>query len=322
MKEVLVRRLRLAFKGHALSPTLRYEVQMGFASLDMESEPRIPLLDASLTWEALRDLNLQVGQMKVSHGRQGTMSTGKLQMVDRSIVVSEAGLNRDVGVAVFSKDLFGVGQRLGYALGVYGGDGRNQTGRESGFLYAARLEGRPLGGFKDDSEADMAWEHVPRLSLGLSAAYNQNTNRPRSTSGTPYPSGGFDYLHLGADLVFKFHGFSFQGEMMLRKADKNTRGVDAGGESVAIHARPMRGGYVQAGQLLLDELELTARYGRLEPLQGNRDPSFSRSDELGGGINYYVAKHDLKIQGDYFYLPTGGFEKGAHQGRLQAQLVF
>jgi hypothetical protein len=320
--EVGVRRLRLAFAGHAFSPKLTYKIQLAFSNLDTEPDLRLPLRDAYITWEPLRDVSFHAGQKKVAYGRQRVTSSSSLQMVDRSIVIGELNLDRDVGLEVFSKDLFGLGGHLGYVLGVYGGDGRNRLGREHGLLYAARIEGRPFGKFQDHVEADMAWETKPRLSLGLGAAYNQNTNRPRSTTGTPYASGDFDYLHLGADLVFKFSGFSLQGEVMIRKADRDSRVVDMNGEASTIRARSARGAYVQAGQMLLDEVEVTARYGRFEPLGDDGDPTLVRSDELGGGLNYYVSGHDLKVQGDYFYLPTGGFDGGAHQGRVQAQLFF
>lgn len=320
--EVTVRRLRLAFGGHALSPKLTYRVQLAFSNLDTEPDLRLPLRDAYITWEPLRDVSLRFGQKKVAYTRQRLISSSALQMVDRSIVLTELNLDRDVGMEVFSKDLFGLGGHLGYVLGVYGGSGRNRLGREHGLLYVARLEGRPFGKFNDFVEADMAWEPKPRLSLGMGAAYNQNTDRPRSTTGDPYPSGDFDYLHLGADLVFKFSGFSLQGEVMIRKADQDSRGVDIDGEASTIYARSARGAYVQAGQMLLDEVEVTARYGRFDPLGDHGDPSLVRSDELGGGLNYYVSKHNLKVQGDYFYLPTGSFDGGAHQGRVQAQLFF
>ncbi len=320
--EVMVRRMRLAFAGHAFSPKLTYKIQLAFSNLDMEPDLRLPLRDAYITWSPLRDISLHAGQKKVAFGRQRVTSSSALQMVDRSIVVGELNLDRDVGMEAFSKDLFGLGGHLGYVLGVYGGDGRNRLAQEHGLLYVARLEGRPFGQFKDHVEADMAWEPKPRLSLGVGTAYNQNTNRPRSTTGTPYPAGSFDYLHLGADLVFKFSGFSLQGEVMVRKADEDTRGVEIDGEVSTIHARSARGAYVQVGQMLLDEVEVTARYGRFEPLGDNGDPSLVRADELGGGVNYYISKYNLKVQGDYFYLPTGGFEGGAHQGRVQAQLFF
>jgi len=39
-------------------------------------------------------------------------------------------------------------------------------------------------------------------------------------------------------------------------------------------------------------------------------------------VSDYVSQHDSKVQGDDFYLPSDGFDDGAHQGRLQAQLHF
>jgi hypothetical protein len=320
--ELAVRRMRLALQGHALTHDLTYKIQLGFSHLDTESDMRLPLRDAYLTWSPLRDLSLNAGQKKVAFGRQRVVSSSALQMVERSMVVGELNLDRDVGAELFSKDLFGLGGRLGYVLGVYGGDGRNRRGRDHGLLYAARLQTRPFGAFDDYEEADMGREGKPRLSLGVGAAYNQNTNRPRSTFGDPYPEGDFDYVHLGADLVFKLGGFSLQTEVLLRKANTASRTLDVDGEPLTITSRSARGAYVQAGQMLTDHVEVTGRYGQLVPLSGNGDPNLVEAHELGGGVSYYVSQHDLKVQGDYFYLPSDGFDDGAHQGRLQAQLYF
>lgn len=311
--EVLVRRARLVLQGHAAGPTFTYYLQFSFANLDNEADLRLPLRDAYVTWSASRDLSLRAGQMKVPFSRQRVVSSSALQMVDRSIVVSELNLDRDVGVQVFSRDLFGTG-RLGYAIGVFGGEGRNRLGRRAGLLYTARLEAWPFGAFDDYVESDMQRRLRPRLAIGLSSGYNQNTNRPRSTIGTPYTAGDLDYTHAGADVLFKWRGVSLTSELMYRSA-----------RAGAGHARPLPrsawGAYVQGGYLLTSRSELTGRLGVLEPHTGS-DPLLVGADEIGVGMSHYLHGHDLKVQGDVFRVSDRSAGRTAAQVRLQLQLFF
>lgn len=320
--EMVMRRMRVVLQGNAAGPDLTYYIQLAFSNQDTESDLRLPLRDAYVTFAAARDMSLRFGQMKVPYGRQRVVSSSALQMVDRSLVTSELNLDRDVGLSLFSKDLFGLGGVLGYNVSVFGGDGRNRLGERYGYLTTARIEVLPFGAFDDFIEADFKRDPKPRLAIGAGVAYNQNTNRPRSTTGEPFEEGDFDYLHLGADLSFKVAGFSLQGELMYRKADANTRTVQIDDVDTLINARSAFGGYAQAGMMLTDKLELTARYGYLNPLSGNADAKLLQSHELGGGFSYYFSEHNLKLQGDYFYLPTDGWDNGAHQVRVQSQVFF
>lgn len=317
--EFQIRRMRVVFQGNALGPRLTYYIQLSFANLDMEPDLRSPLRDAYITWAPRRDLNVRAGQMKVPFSRQRVVSSSALQMVDRSIVVSELNLDRDVGVQLFSKDLFGTG-KLGYAVGWFGGDGRNRVAREAGYLYSARLEAWPFGAFDDFVESDIRRDPRPRLAVAANVGYNQNTNRPRSTIGEPYPSGSFDYRHAAVDLMFKQRGWSVEAEWLYRRANEDRQIVIVGGVPTTIESRSGYGAYVQAGRMLTDRLELTGRYSSLSPFSGTAT-TFVESEELGAGVSYYAREHNLKLQGDYFVVDAGPARR-LHQLRAQLQLFF
>lgn len=316
-----VRRMRIVFQGNALGPELTYYIQLAFSNLDMESDLRSPLRDAYFTWTIARDASLRVGQMKVPHGRQRVVSSSAQQMVDRSIVTSEFNLDRDVGVQLFSKDLFGLGGRLGYSLALFGGDGRNRIAERFGLLYAARVQVTPMGSFEDQVEADIKRERKPKLAIAGSVAYNQNTNRPRSTFDAPYRGVHFDYLHVGADVLLKWRGLSVSGEYFYRKADKNERRALIDDVPTAQFSRSGWGAFGTIGQMVIGGLEVLVRFGYQKPLKGAEQGVHERY-ELGGGLSYYFREHNLKLQSDYFYLPTGGFEHGNHEVRLQAQVYY
>mgnify|MGYP000880865920 CR=1 FL=1 len=315
-----IRRMRLVFQGNADGPRLTYYVQLAFSNLDNEADLRLPLRDSYITWTPKRDLNVRVGQMKVPFSRQRVTSSSALAMVDRSIVVSELNLDRDVGVQLFSKDLFGTG-KLGYAIALFGGEGRNRLGRTAGMLYTGRLEAWPLGAFDDYVEGDITRGRTLRVAFGVNIGYNQNTNRPRSTIGTPYAAGDFDYRNVSVDAVLKWRGLSLTSEWMARRADRDSRRVTVNASPVTIWSRSGSGFYVQAGQMLTARLEATGRYSRLRRANGT-DPAFTNGREAGAGLGYYLQGHDLKLQGDYFHVTDATTGNLTHQARVQLQLFF
>lgn len=325
LTQIQVRRARMLLQGNVYGPELTYYIQLAFSNRDTEPDARLPLRDAYFTYAPHPSTNLRFGQMKVPYGRQRVVSSSAQGMVDRSIVTTELNLDRDVGVQLFSKDLFGLGETLGYAVGVFGGDGRNRLATNAGYLYVGRLSFTPFGGFDEFVEADIGRDPRPRLAIAAGAAYNQATNRPQSTIGSPYsdPTVFFDYTHFGVDFSFKWHGFFATGEWMLRQANARAIGIDDGtGATTSFASREAWGGYVQVGQMLTDELELSARLGHLNPLR-ETDPKLSLTQEVGGGVSYYFEEHNLKVQSDYFYYARNSdFEAGDHQIRIQSQLFF
>ena len=317
--EIGIRRMRLVFQGNAMGPALTYYVQLAFSNLDTEPDLRLPLRDAYVTWAPGRGVNLRVGQMKVPFSRQRVVSSSALQMPDRSIVITELSLDRDVGLQMFSRSL--LGGKMGYAVGIFGGEGRNRVARAAGALYTARLEAWPFGQFDDYVEGDVQRSQAWRVAFGGGVGYNHNTNRPRSTTGTPYPAGDFDYGHAGADILVKKSGWSITSEIMYRDADRDTSAIVMNGGLSVIHSRSGWGGFVQGGKMITDRIELTARYGRLQP-SAETDPTFFDARELGGGFSYYIRRHDLKIQADYFAVTDTATGRGVHQARGQFQLFF
>lgn len=317
--EIAIRRMRVVLQGNALGPALTYYVQLSFANQDSEPDLRLPLRDAYVTWNPAGGLNVRIGQMKVPFSRQRVVSSSALQMVDRSIVVSELNLDRDVGLQVFSRKVAG-SDRVGYAVGVFGGEGRNRLGRAAGLLYAARVEAWPLGPFDDMVESDQNRRQAWRVAVAGNLGYNQRTNRPRSTIGTPYAAGDFSYRHAAFDAVLKGHGWSLQGEWLWRRADADARAVVVTGQPVTIRSRSGAGAYLQLGRMLTPRLEGVVRASRLRPEAGT-DPTFVEASEQSAGVSYYFRQHDLKLQADVGRVTERRTDRG-HQARVQFQLFF
>ncbi|HQY61467.1 MAG TPA: porin [Polyangiaceae bacterium] len=318
--QLAIRRARLAFRGNVLGPKLTYYVQLAFSNADTESDLRLPLRDASMQWEALRDIGLRFGQMKVPLGRQRVISSGALEFPDRSIIIEELSLHRDVGVVAYSRNLLGLGDTLGYQVGVFGGDGRNRVAESAGLLWVARVDLWPNGHFTDLSEGDLERLPKPRLACGLTVAYNQNSYRQQSVVGDTYRLGGYDYLHGSADLMFKWRGLALSGEALLRNADLDSRdGKAADGKPLREWSRSGAGYFAQLSQMLNENIQVATRFSHLQPFRST-DPRLLSRSEAAGSVSYYIAGHALKVQADYSYLFGPGEAGGRHLARLQFQL--
>lgn len=301
--ELSVRTARVAFGGTAFSPDVRYSALLAFGAGDFEAGNPSPLLDAFLEYTGWRDLNVRLGQFFVPFDRARTIREYALQFVDRPQVVSELNLDRDMGVMLSSQDLFGLGGRLAYALGLFSGQGRNRLVAEKpGFLYVARATVRPMGPFDDDAEGDLQQTPTPHVAFGVAAAFNQDTSRQKSTTGTVFTLGGFDQTHLAADVVFKWRGVSLLAEVLYRHANAAVHEGEVNGAPFREFARSGWGYVVQAGVLVHERVEVAARWNQLRFLAG--DPALEalvrqQGREFGVGANVYVNRHLAKVQLDW-----------------------
>lgn len=317
----MIRRARLVLAGHVFTPRLIYYIQLGFSNRDMEPDLLIPLRDAYVSWQPLRDIGIRFGQMKVPFGKQRVVSSSALQMVDRSIVVAELNMDRDVGLYLLSEDFLGLKGRLMYQVGVFSGRGRNRAFGQESVIYFGRIQVNPFGAFPDHlSEGDHLRVRRPRMSIGLNAAQNLNSNRLLSTHGGSYTLGTYTYTHYAADLHLKLAGLSVISEFLYRSGTPDSYMVDQPMPKTE-YARNAVGYYVQAGYMFRLPFEIVGRWGELYPI-GTTDPTLFHQREAGGGLNFYFWEHSLKIQTDYFYLFGDDPKASRHQWRIQAQVFF
>ena len=326
--EINVKTLRLWIQGHVFSPETRYGIQLAMGGNDFEAGSSSPIFDAYFDFSQVRDANLRVGQFFVPFDRLRTIREFALQSVDRAVAITELTLDRDVGVHLYSNDLFGKDGKLGYSLGLFGGEGRNRFGaQEPGFLYTARLSYRPFGAFDEDSEGDLARRASPKLMIGTAFAYNQNARRVRGTTGPTLALANTDYLHFAIDTSFKWRGFAFLGEVVLRGSTTNVRfGVDEDGDPFTQTPARALGYVVQASYAFIPEFELWGRWDEVRT-PWNTDATLdtlvaARGRELAGGVNYYVNGHAFKIQLDVQHAFGDTFDSGTSVVRVQLDATF
>jgi hypothetical protein len=309
----LVRRARLKFDGYAFSPKLEYKMELGLSNRDISgaseftsNAPRY-ILDALIKWHFYENFELWFGQTKLPGNRERVISSGDLQMVDRSLLNSRFTIDRDFGFQLrhhfnlsdqfIIKEIFSLAQ----------GEGRNvTTGNLGGYQYTGRVELLPFGDFEskgDYSGGDLKREETPKLSLGISYDHNNNAVKTRSNQGSYMVTDtGFFETNINTlfiDAMFKYHGFSLMAEYADRDAlDPFAKNSDGSltGDSVQVG----NGLNIQTGYLFKNQMEISGRYTNVESDKSITGENPENQYTLG--LSKYFVGHKLKVQTDISHL--------------------
>ena len=314
----IVRRARLKFDGFAYSPKLKYKIELGLSNRDISgandfnrNTPRY-ILDAVIMWKFAKNWELWAGQTKLPGNVERVVSSGNLQLIDRSLLNSRFNIDRDLGVQIRHKSNLGGNFITREKFSISQGEGRNVTeGNEGGLQYTARLELLPFGAFKskgDYSQSDLKREEKPKLMLGFTYNFNEDAVRERGFAGdymirTDETIYGTDQTTIFVDAMYKYNGFSFMGEYAKRTADNEIAteidGVTPTGD-VVLTGNALN---LQAGYLFKNNYEIAGRYTTLEfESVTGKDPT----KQYTLGFNKFVLGHKLKIQSDLSYTTVDG----------------
>ena len=309
----LIRRARLKFDGWALTPKLKYKIELGLSNNDISGankytgdSPRY-ILDAVLKWNFYENFELWAGQTKLPGNVERVISSGNLQFIDRSILNSRFNLDRDIGFQLHHKTRLGENFLMKEKLSLSQGEGRNITvGNLGGLKYTGRLEFLPFGEFVDKgdySEADLVRENKPKLMLGVVYDYNDDAVRTRSNQGSfmEFDNGTLymtDISTFFLDAVFKYQGFSLLTEYADREADEPLamqQGETDFSEYVVAEGKAFN---IQAGYVFKSNYEIAARYSTND---FNSITNLSDRKEYTLGGSKYIVGHKLKVQADLNY---------------------
>lgn len=309
----LIRRARLKFDGWALTPKLKYKIELGLSNNDISGankytgdSPRY-ILDAVLKWNFYENFELWAGQTKLPGNVERVISSGNLQFIDRSILNSRFNLDRDIGFQLHHKTRLGENFLMKEKLSLSQGEGRNITvGNLGGLKYTGRLEFLPFGEFVDKgdySEADLVRENKPKLMLGVVYDYNDDAVRTRSNQGSfmEFDNGTLymtDISTFFLDAVFKYQGFSLLTEYADREADEPLamqQGETDFSEYVVAEGKAFN---IQAGYVFKSNYEIAARYSTND---FNSITNLSDRNEYTLGGSKYIVGHKLKVQADLNY---------------------
>ena len=329
---LLVRRARLKFSGFAYSPKLKYKLELGLSNRDIgkassfTNEAPKYILDAVVKWNFSGNFVLWFGQTKLPGNRERVISSGDLQLVDRSLLNSRFNIDRDMGFQLrhhfnltdtfIVKEMFAISQ----------GEGRNiTTGNLGGHQYTSRIELLPFGKFASKGDyrgSDLKFEPVPKLALGFTYDFNNDAVKNRSNQGSYMTNDtGFYSTNISTvfvDAMYKHKGFSVMAEYAYRDAEdafaKNSDGTLTGDVVQVGNALNLQTGY-----LLSKTLEISGRYTNIDwdsDITGK-----GAENQYTLGLSKYIVGHKLKVQTDVSYLDLAS-KTNQFMYRLQVDIHF
>jgi len=329
-----LRRIKLCFNGYAYTKDLAYRLVINFANSGNSPTAGSGLLEETyMNYRFLDEVQVRFGQDKVQFGRQFITQSSVQQFVDSSMVTVAFVPGIDTGLMIHGKIVGGI---FNYNIAAYGGAGQNTFRATSDNAFSARATFNPFGAVKY-SESDMEYSQNPLASIGANFFRNTINGAEKNNLSFAGSKGWYgignplqpaakkidaneavDFNTAGVDAVFKWRGFSAQGEYFTGQADGQT-------SSNIVRAE---GFYLQAGYFVIPKkLELAARYAYLDP---NRDVANDHWIESTGAVSWYINNHSLKLQADYTDVhrqaaiasTSGRNATDDQQVRFQAQIMF
>jgi phosphate-selective porin OprO/OprP len=295
-----IRRAKTELTGWVWRRELTYELQLSWAGPEPGASTTTPLEDFILNWDASRDKRFQIamGQFKVPLGRQELTSSNRQQFADRDLLSGEFTRGRDIGVQLWG--LLAKG-KVEYRAGLFNGNAASRLDNDNDkYQFNARVMFQPFGDARY-SESDFESRDKPLLAV---AGEFERNNLHGATNADD-----LDTRILGVDAVFKYHGLFLFAEYFARHRRPETGSAF---DSNGFHA--------QAGYFLVrDRLEVAARWAGYDPsdlIAGND------RKEVGGVVNYYLSRHNLKFQGDFRELRDDSRGTKTKELRIQTQVVF
>ena len=331
------RRVRLRLSGNQLFPGFSYRLQVDLAqSVEGDGELSGLLLDAWVGYNITKKLKIIFGQKATPTDNLSVqMASNSLQLPERSRLTSAFASIREVGLFMEGKFKTGEKSVLKSMLCITNGDGSNTLSNDFGGLkYGARINFLPFGTFRNFGQfrqVDMVRELSPKLMLGINGSYNVGMSSRRGRENGDFLFYNItnsdtslrlpNYLKTGADLIFKYRGFSLIAEFIMTKAfisdDITTRNDRYGnpedlttnfrGYSAEEYVRTQlmmgSGINLQAGYLFKNLFSIDGRFTSLNPDEYsfmNNTSFYNRNKYYTIGISKYFSKnYSYKIQASY-----------------------
>ncbi|MUP45224.1 porin [Gramella sp. BOM4] len=307
-----IRRARLKFDGWALTPKLKYKIELGLSNFDIgganvytNNAPRY-ILDAVLKWNFYQNFELWAGQTKLPGNVERVISSGNLQFIDRSLLNSRFNIDRDIGIQLHHKINLGDDFVIKEKFALSQGEGRNVVvGNIGGLQYTGRLEFLPFGEFLkkgDYFQSDLEREETPKLMMGVVYDFNNDAVKTRSNLGTYMELDNGELYRTDietwfVDAVFKYRGISFMGEYANRTSGDPLARIP-GESTVEYTVLDGEAFNLQAAYLFKNNYEIAARYTNND----YKDYTNVADIEMYTiGASKYILGHKLKLQTDFSY---------------------
>ena len=262
-------------------------------------------------------LDLRLGQWKAEFNRERVDSSGKQQLVERSISTYWFTIDRQRGLQTSTR--FGRGTPADFSIWVEAMSGKGRGGSFGGgdALYLARLQWNPAGEVLAFSQSDLQRSKKPVSSIAIAHVRGDTPYTRFSSSGggslPGFSEGDFELEQWLFETAVHYRGLGWQQELHFKKiTDEETGAV-----------RRLSGGYAQLGTFLNEwwpsvpaPLEFLARFAVVD---SDRESPTDRQTEWTLGANWFFNGHRNKLTLDYSWLNFEEPETQASKQRLRLQ---
>ena len=284
-----INRARLKIGGNAYKPWLKYYFEYDIAQGN--------LLDFRIMIEKWDFFKVKVGQWKTYYSRERVISSGKQQMVDRSIINRPFTLDRQQGIEFYGRVFPKTLADFTYHISVLTGAGRSATTNDDNHLmYVGRLQWNMFGRELEMTGSDIKYHNKPTGILAFAAATNRSNYTRFSSAGggnllgyeTNIP-GQYRVSQALIETAFKYRGFSWQNENHIKKITDYQNNTN----------RTLTGYYVQAGYFFSNILDFVPKPLEIAGLFANYKPDIDINEayeqELGLAFNWFFKEHRNKL---------------------------
>jgi len=313
-----VNRARLKVGGYGYRPWLNYYFEYELAAS--------ALLNFEITIEKSEQFRLRVGQWKAQYSRERIISSGRQQLVDRSLINRVFTLDRQQGVSLWGRLGAGSTADFSYWLSAFNGTGRGGDENDDGdLMYMGRVQWNPLGRVVPFAGSDLNSTRPAALSLALGGVTNESSCTRFSTSGCGSLAGYEDgepgqyrVKQAIAESAFVWGGVSWAQELHWKQINDQLSGS----------RDTMIGYYVQLGYFFAEiwdwvppPLEIALRHAVFRP---DIDVAENRHKEFTAAVNWFFGGHSNKVTADFSWvtLHEGAVRDGEARYRLQWDIQF
>ncbi|NOZ24969.1 MAG: hypothetical protein GXO94_02615 [Nitrospirae bacterium] len=280
----------------------KFQWDMGKA----EGKNELAIKDAYMQYKGFHNIKITVGNKGFPFSREFLTSSKKQQLVERTFVGDHnyGTPDRNAGIHITGHNS---DKRLTYGFSVASASIDPDTGKldfdspvnrdsdfNEGWIIGGRMDFHPFGNLKF-SQGD--FNHKTRATIGIAAFRWSNDDDNNTYIDTPDPDGKkFDVDKVtGFELsgAFRAAGFSVDAEYNLFKADTVAANVTSGiykNGSTDLKNYSIEGGYM----MVPGRIELVAAYQAQDA--DNYADTWTRTSI---GTNWFIQKHDIKVQLTY-----------------------
>ena len=334
------RRVRLRISGKQSNPGFSYRLQLNLAESEVENDEL-----SNVLWDAWVGYNINK-YYRVSFGQKSSptdnievlMASNTLQLPERSRLTGAFSNIREIGLFLDGRNnIKGSKWVIKPSINITTGDGYGYKFNSKdfgGLKYGARVNFLPFGLFRNFGQfrqGDLVRELNPKLLIGFSASYNDGiTSRSGRRNGDfiYYTLNGTDtsyqlpdFFKFGADILFKYRGFSLIGEFVQTKAfipdgithrndrynNPNNLTTNFRTYSPADYVRTQMmlgsGLNLQAGYIFKSLFSIDGRFTSLRPDELsflNNSLFYNRNKYYEIGVSKYFTKnYTFKVQASY-----------------------